>query len=416
MQDRLLLLDPFQRFVQRGAPPHGRLAAERADVTLPGRRMKILMLSHVANNPNGGASRIYHMLSDALRARGHEVALYHAEDAGVQGKGVGDLLKIRLVLPRLISAMGEKKNPSDFDVIMSSSGMAAPLFARLRKKGGRRPLLVNHLHGLAVYDDLANRAEDWIGNWSTSTMYRLITGRMQRRWDWQGIATSDLTIVQNRKDLDWVGARMPPGHELCLIPAAIHPELLAASMEQHDTPRDPDQLLWLATWEARKGAAYVPRAFRKLRSVFPSAKLVVAGAKQHADEIVAEFDPADRPNVKVMGRYDPAAQATMLRQSSLFLFPSISEGFGLALPEAMAFGVAAITTNMGFGGDWLSDGKDARVVAPSAEHLGQAMIDLMRDPEGREAMAERGRLLAREFTLERMVENYETEFARRLKV
>ena len=106
----------------------------------------------------------------------------------------------------------------------------------------------------------------------------------------------------------------------------------------------------------------------------------------------------------------------MLRQSSLFLFPSISEGFGLALPEAMAFGVAAITTNMGFGGDWLSDGKDARVVAPSAEHLGQAMIDLMRDPEGREAMAERGRLLAREFTLERMVENYETEFARRLKV
>lgn len=376
--------------------------------------MKILMLSHVANNPNGGASRIYHMLSDAFRARGHSVELYHAEDAGVMGRGVTDLLKIRLALPRLISAMGEKKNPADFDVIMSSSGMAAPLFVRLRKSGGRRPLLVNHLHGLAVYDDLANRAEDWIGNWSTSTMYRLITGRMQRRWDWQGIATSDITIVQNRKDLDWVGARMPPGHELCLIPAAIHPELLASSDQAHDTPRDPDQLLWLATWEARKGAAYVPRAFRKLRAVFPSARLVVAGAKQHAAEILGEFDEVDRANVEVIGRYDPAGQAAMLRKSSIFLFPSISEGFGLALPEAMAFGVAAITTNMGFGGDWLSDGKNARVVAPSAEHLGQAMIDLMRDPAAREAMAEKGRILAREFTLDRMVESYEAEFAKRL--
>lgn len=374
------------------------------------RRLNILFLSHVANNPYGGASRIYHMLSDALRARGHSVELFHAEDAGI-GKGkLGDLLKIRMFLPKLISDLGGRRDLSQFDVVMASSGMAAPLFARLRRNGGKRPLLVNHLHGLAVYDDLANRAEEWLDNWSTSTMYRLITGRMQKRWDWQGIDTADLTIVQNRKDLDWVGARLPEGRDLRLIPAAIHPELLAASKMPSDRQRNPAQVLWLATWEARKGAAYVPRAFRKLRASHPSARIVIAGAKQGAAHIIAEFDPEDRPFVEVAGSYDLAAQVDMLRESAIFLFPSISEGFGLALPEAMSFGVTAVTTNMGFGGDWLLDGRNARVVAPSAEHLGQAMIDLMDDPAGREEMAQRGRELAREFTLDRMAEGYEKAF------
>ena len=375
--------------------------------------MKILLLSHVANNPHGGASRIYHMLSEALRARGHEVELYHAEDAGIAKGGIADLLKVRLILPQLISSVGERAGPAKFDVVMASSGMAAPLFAKLRKSADRPPLLVHHLHGLAVYDDLSNRSEEWIGNWSTSTMYRLVTGRMQKRWDWQGIETADLTIVQNRKDLDWVGARLPAGRELCLIPAAIHPELLAASRSDTTQQRNPHQVLWLATWEARKGAAYVPRAFRKLRSAHPGARIVIAGAKQGADEIISQFDAADRQHVTVAGRYDLAGQITMLRESSIFLFPSISEGFGLALPEAMAFGVAAVTTNMGFGGDWLLDGRNGRVVAPSAEHIGQAMIDLMDDPDECRAIAERGRLLAQEFTLDRMAQSYEAEFLKR---
>ena len=67
--------------------------------------MKILLLSHVANNPHGGASRIYHMLSEALKDRGHEVELYHAEDAGISGGGLANLLKVRLILPRLISSV-----------------------------------------------------------------------------------------------------------------------------------------------------------------------------------------------------------------------------------------------------------------------------------------------------------------------
>ena len=173
-------------------------------------------------------------------------------------------------------------------------------------------------------------------------------------------------------------------------------------------------MLWLATWEARKGAAYVPRAFRKLRSAHPAARLVIAGAKQGADEIVAQFDPADREHVIVAGHYDLAGQIAMLRESSIFLFPSISEGFGLALPEAMAFGVAAVTTNMGFGGDWLSDERNARVVAPSGEHIGQALIDLIDDPGKCREIAERGRLLAQEFTLGRMAQSYEAEFLKRL--
>ena len=45
------------------------------------------------------------------------VDLINAEDAGIAGGGVANLLKIRLILPRLVSAVGARANPHEFDVI-----------------------------------------------------------------------------------------------------------------------------------------------------------------------------------------------------------------------------------------------------------------------------------------------------------
>ncbi len=126
--------------------------------------------------------------------------------------------------------------------------------------------------------------------------------------------------------------------------------------------------------------------------------------------MLAKFDPVDREALEVVPRIGLPEQIEQYETFSIFLFPSLAEGFGLTLPEAMSFGLAAVTTHAGFGADHLEDGKNARVVYPSSPHLARAMLELIENDELRWRLATAGREVARTFTLERMLTAYETAF------
>lgn len=374
------------------------------------RSLRILLLSHAANDPNGGASRIYHMLADALAARGHRVDLHHLDDFGLPRLPAAERLARRFALPRYVSRFGARCDPGRYDVVMSSSGMAAPLFARLAARPGR-PLLVNHLHGLSLYDHIANVIENELGHFRTTLGYRLVTGPFQVRWDLAGIRSADLNIVQNLRDLSWVRARAPAGSETRMIPASVHPEVLAAS---HAAPppdaRPPDRLLWFASWEARKGSWYLPDAFRAIRAGHPGTRLAIGGTGRSEADLRGRFHEEDRGSIDVLPRLTIAEQAARFGEASIFLFPSLSEGFGLALVEAMAFGLAAVTTDTAFGGDFLTDDRSARVIFPSSGHIARAVLGLIRSDADRCRIATAGQSIARGFTLDRMVDAYEAAF------
>jgi glycosyltransferase involved in cell wall biosynthesis len=76
----------------------------------------------------------------------------------------------------------------------------------------------------------------------------------------------------------------------------------------------------------------------------------------------------------------------------------------------MCFGLAAVTTNTGFGGDYLTDGVNAAVIPPSSEHLARAVHTLLQDPARHARLAAAGREAARSFTLARMAAAYERAF------
>jgi glycosyltransferase involved in cell wall biosynthesis len=374
------------------------------------RPLHILMLSHAADDPNGGASRIYHMLASALRDRGHTVDLHHLDDFGLPRGTIAAKIACRFALPHYVSRFGAGRDPGRYDVVMSSSGMAAPLFKKLAARK-ERPLLVNHLHGLAIYDHIANTTENMLGHYPTRLAYRLVTGPFQAHWDLAGIRFADLNIVQNLRDLSWVRPRTREGAETRMIAASVHPDVLAASREAASPEsRRPDRLLWFASWESRKGSYYVPQAFRMIRERHPSAELTIGGAGRSEADMRGHFDPQDQGHVHVLPRLTIAEQASCFANASIFLFPSLSEGFGLALVEAMAFGLAAVTTNTAFGGDYLTDGRTARVVFPSSEHIARAVNELIGSDATRHRIAEAGRTLAQGFTLERMVDAYEAAF------
>jgi glycosyltransferase involved in cell wall biosynthesis len=376
--------------------------------------IRALFLSHVPNNPNGGASRIYHVLTDALRARGHDITLLHLEDFGMPRHPKLEVLTRRTVLPYYVSRGAKKRaSPEGFDVIMASSGTAWPLFKSLHRHGDRAPLLVHHLHGLAHYDHLANLAESKLGHFRVGLPYRLVTGPFQVRWDNGAFPYSDVVIVQNTRDLAEAAqrvARIARNAHVELIPAALSPVFSStfSAVDQSTTSKTHSKLLWFATWEARKGAAYMPAMLRELRSQRPEITLTVGGTGKSPDEIRAHFDPQDRTAVNVLGRVSVEEQVALFDSHDVYVFPSISEGFGLALLEAMANGMPAVTAPTGFGADFVEHEKTGMVVPPDA--FAGAVRKLLDDPGLARRIAAEGRDLARTFTTERFVDHYEQTF------
>jgi glycosyltransferase involved in cell wall biosynthesis len=369
--------------------------------------MKILLQSHVLDDPDAGASRVYHLLADEMRSRGHLVTLRHLDDVQLPSDPRLSLLLRRVALPHLVSRCAGAADPMAHDVVMASSGMAYPLFRRLRGVTGR-PALVNHLHGLHRHDHVAGMSEHHLGHVRAGMANRLVTGPVQSRWDLAGVASADATVVQNLRDLGDVRS-LAAGSTVIMIPPALHPELLSATPVGR--PASGARLLWFATWEARKGCAYVPGLLRHVRQQRPDATLTIAGTGRAAESIISQFHPEDRGSVTVLPRLTRAEQGDLLASATVFVFPSLSEGFGLALLEALAAGVPAVTTATGLGGDFLRDGVHARVVPATVEHMGRAVVELLDDPEARTMIGSRARELARTFTIERMADAYDDVFS-----
>jgi glycosyltransferase involved in cell wall biosynthesis len=95
-------------------------------------------------------------------------------------------------------------------------------------------------------------------------------------------------------------------------------------------------------------------------------------------------------NVKLLGFV--GNPAPLLRMSSAFCLLSRSEGFSNALLEAMACGVPSVVTRVGGNPEAITDGENGFLVpveddAAAAEKL----LALLRDPERRAQIGERGR-------------------------
>jgi glycosyltransferase involved in cell wall biosynthesis len=83
------------------------------------------------------------------------------------------------------------------------------------------------------------------------------------------------------------------------------------------------------------------------------------------------------------------------RECDVFVLPSVDDGFGMALLEAMANGCACITTTNTGASELLTDGQDALIVEPADEHqLADSILRLYESEELRQTLA----LAAREKT------------------
>lgn len=91
-----------------------------------------------------------------------------------------------------------------------------------------------------------------------------------------------------------------------------------------------------------------------------------------------------------------------------FLFPSLYEPFALTLILAMAAGIPTIASDIGGNTEIVLHRKTGWLFRKGdAPDLAAGVLQLYRDPAKRAAIAARGRIFARRFSFNRMVDNLE---------
>ncbi|MDQ4098237.1 MAG: MSMEG_0565 family glycosyltransferase [Actinomycetota bacterium] len=178
--------------------------------------------------------------------------------------------------------------------------------------------------------------------------------------------------------------------------------------------------------EPRKGSVHLLAALAELRrAVEPSPVLVVVGGHSFQDYAAyREAALAALPamglelgrDVLLRGLVDEDELTGWYAAADALVFPSLKEGWGLAVLEAMRAGLPVIATDIPVFREYLTDGRDALLVPPADPHrLAQAMHFVMGDPSVRRRLIAGGKAVAARFTWEatarRHVEIYESLLA-----
>ena len=187
-------------------------------------------------------------------------------------------------------------------------------------------------------------------------------------------------------------------------PARVH-------VVHHGTRKFPEQgnappgrekvILNVGAIQKRKNIARLVEAFETLG---PEWQLVLAGSHGYgAEEILARIaaSPA-RNRIRVTGYLSPEELAGWYARAAVFAFPSLDEGFGMPLLEAMAAGVPVIASNRSALPEVAGDA--ALLVDPEdSEALGQALGELSVNGDLCRELARRGIARAQTFTWEKAV-------------
>jgi glycosyltransferase involved in cell wall biosynthesis len=177
------------------------------------------------------------------------------------------------------------------------------------------------------------------------------------------------------------------------------PELFAGVQQRYRLPAQ--YFLFVGTLEPRKNLSTLLHAYAMLRAegIGKDVKLVVAGRAGwlYADIYDAVKSLALDEEVIFTGFVEDEDLPALYRGARLFVFPSLYEGFGLPILEAMASGIPVITSTAASMPEVAGDA--AILVDPhDPQAIAEAMARLLAEDRLRQTLIQKGLDRARRFS------------------
>ena len=325
-----------------------------------------------------------------------------ADAASAEGRRLAAELKLRNrgARPRLL--------PRCFDVYHS---LRSPLVPRERITARARAVTVYDMIPLLVPELSQERF---------AAQHRALLAAIDRERDWV-VCNSECT-KRDFCELTGVSPERVFVTPLAAATEIFHPERdparIAAVRERYGLGSRP-YLLSLCTLEPRKNLPLLMRAFLGLVEAqrWPDLLLVLVGPLGWSPEALfacLDARAGARDRILLPGYVPDRDLAALYTGARLFAFPSLYEGFGLPVLEAMQCGVPVLTSRTSALPEVV--GSDARSVDPSDEDaVAQALLELLADPEAAAELGRRGLERSRRFswarTLEETIRAYQVMLA-----
>lgn len=134
-------------------------------------------------------------------------------------------------------------------------------------------------------------------------------------------------------------------HEELYKPATTHPKVVKIGYRAIERP----YCFFVGRVEEKKNIARLLRAFAKFSAAHHGYSLVLAGKPgygfEHFKNLVMEFPFALRARIHFLGYATEEDVAELMAHAEAFVFPSMFEGFGMPLLEAMACRVPVVASS-----------------------------------------------------------------------
>jgi glycosyltransferase involved in cell wall biosynthesis len=166
-----------------------------------------------------------------------------------------------------------------------------------------------------------------------------------------------------------------------------------------------------------KGHKYLIQAMSEVLKKYPAANLLIVGEGKTRKELTARVESLGI-NKNVFFVSETQDTAKTLSAMDIFVMPSLQEGLGLALMEAMAEGLAVIGSNIGGIKTLIQDGHNGLLVEPAdSSSIAQAILTLLGNPSKRLELGKEAQgYIQNNFSQEKMVLETEKEYLNCLNI
>lgn len=160
-------------------------------------------------------------------------------------------------------------------------------------------------------------------------------------------------------------------------------------------------LLYVGRLERKKNVARMVDAFSRIAPAHPELRFILAGPPGYGyEDVCAALARAPaRDRIVTPGWIDPPTYRALLGRATALCFPTLAEGFGLPILEAMASGVPVITSR-GHAHEEVAGDAAILVDAGDTASIAAGMDRVLCDPALREDLVRRGQQRAAAFTWE----------------
>jgi glycosyltransferase involved in cell wall biosynthesis len=380
--------------------------------------MKVLHVVHSLIPEAGGNAKVVAELTENLAKRGITTSIFTTimekdeQENLFQPKGVGLFVSQQSFLARWWPYYSPElkknimKEMSKFDIIHIHDIWHYPNFAasRIAKRAGKPYIISTH-----------GTLEPWALKYK-GLRKRIYMALVQRRILQEAAAIHAVTS-EEVKHIQSFGI----DNGIAMIPNGISPE------EFQDLPsrKDLEQLypglqenrviLFLGRIHPKKGLDLLAKTFGKIARERDDVCLLIAGPNKegyqaHIEKMLQTEGVLDK--VVFTGMINGYEKMAVLNGADIFILPSYSEGFSIAVLEAMICGLPVIITRQ-CNFPEVAEANAGIIIEPDVDQLANSLTKLLNEPQLRKEMGENGKHLVMEkYTwdkiAEKMMELYQT--------